>query len=84
MADSSTQPTHDPVSPWGRMVAWVEEFHWFHTTLGLIGNLAFLVGSLFFLFESLKVVGSWLFLVGATGMLLGSLGDVVAQRKGDG
>ena len=45
-----------------------------HTTLGLIGNAAFLLGSVFFLFEALKTAGTWLFIAGATGMLVGQIG----------
>lgn len=67
----------------GRAVAWAETFHWVHTWLGLVGNIAFLVGSVFFLFESLKLAGIWLFIVGALGMLLGSIGDAVARVEED-
>ncbi|MBY5163025.1 YrhK family protein [Salsipaludibacter albus] len=66
-----------------RAIAWVEEFHWFHTSLGLFGNVAFFLGSVFFLSESLKTAGIWLFVVGSLGMLLGSLGDAVARAEDD-
>lgn len=61
-----------------------EEFHWLHTSLGLIGNVSFFVGSVFFLWESTKLAGTWLFIVGAFGMLLGSIGDKVAELEDDG
>ena len=66
-----------------RVVRFVEQFHWLHTSLGLIGNVCFLVGSVFFLFEALKTAGVWLFIVGALGMLLGSLGDAAATLDAD-
>lgn len=66
-----------------RAIRFAEEFHWFHTTLGLIGNVSFFVGSVFFLWETTKLAGTWLFIVGALGMLLGSIGDAVAQMEGD-
>ena len=53
---------------------------WFHTLLGILGNVAFVVGSIFFLFESLKTAGVWLFIIGSTGMLVGSLGQIVVRR----
>ena len=64
-----------------RLAAWLEEFHWIHTSLGLVGNLCFFVGSVFFLWESTKLAGVWLFIVGALGMLLGSIGDKAIQLE---
>lgn len=66
-----------------RLVALVEEFHWLHLTLGLIGNVSFFVGSVLFLFEPLKTAGIWLFIVGSFGMLLGTIGDAVVSHRGD-
>ena len=66
-----------------RAIRFVEEFHWFHTALGLVGNVAFLVGSVFFLWEAMKTAGVWLFIVGALGMMLGAIGDAVAEMEGD-
>lgn len=75
------------VSLRARVVAWLEEFHWFHTSLGLLGNVCFFVGSVLFLWETTKAVGVWLFIVGSLGMLLGSVGDKAVQlehRSDDG
>lgn len=46
-----------------RVIGFVEEFHWIHTSLGLIGNGSFFVGSVFFLWEATKPAGVWLFIV---------------------
>ena len=58
----------------------VQDYEWFHTLFGIIGNVAFVVGSIFFLFESLKTAGVWLFIIGSSGMLVGSLGQIVVRR----
>ncbi len=58
----------------------MQDYEWFHTLLGILGNLAFLVGSVLFLFESLKRAGVWLFIVGSAGMLVGSVGSVLVRR----
>lgn len=84
MTDERTGPTRHPEpSLKQRAIRFVEEFHWLHTTLGLIGNVSFLVGSVFFLWEATKLAGIWLFIVGALGMMLGSIGDAVAKMEGD-
>lgn len=68
--------------PWHRLVReFVTEFEWIHITLGLIGNVSFLVGSVFFLWESLKTAGVWLFIIGATGMLIGSIGSGIVKHE---
>ncbi len=61
----------------------VTNYQWIHTSLGLIGNLSFLVGSIFFLWSSTQTLGVWLFIIGSAGMLIGSLGDafVMVERK---
>lgn len=66
-----------------RAIGFIEEFHWIHTALGLIGNGSFFVGSVFFLWESTKPVGVWLFIIGALGMMMGSIGDAIAKMEGD-
>lgn len=65
------------------IMAVVDNYEWLHTSLGLAGNLAFLVGSVFFLDEDLKTAGVWLFIVGAAGMLLGSIGRAIADVYSD-
>lgn len=54
----------------------VQEYRWVHLTLGLIGNITFLLGSVLFLpaFEAYRTLGTWLFIAGAFLMLVGSLG----------
>lgn len=49
----------------------VHDFPWVHRTLGLVGNVCFVVGSVFYLFAFLNLAGTWLFIVGSTGMLVG-------------
>lgn len=63
--------------------ALLDHSEWVHVTLGLIGNLAFLVGSVLFLWDSTKVVGVWLFIVGAAGMLINSVGRAVVDTETD-
>lgn len=81
-ADHAPTADHDR-SLRHRAVEVAETFHWLHTSLGLLGNVAFFVGSVFFLFESLKTAGVWLFILGSLGMLLGSIGDEVAELEDD-
>ncbi len=76
----SSEPAHR--GPWHKVAReFVIEFDWIHITLGLIGNLSFLVGSVFFLWESLKSVGVWLFIIGASGMLVGSIGGGIVKYE---
>ncbi|RIV83894.1 YrhK family protein [Aurantiacibacter zhengii] len=59
----------------------VTDFGWIHRSLGLGGNLTFLVGSVLFLprFEEWKTTGVWLFIVGAALMLVGALGEFLVR-----
>lgn len=61
----------------------VRRYDWVHTSLGIVGNVAFLVGSVCFLFDSAKTVGIWLFIVGAAGMLVGSIGQALIDSSGE-
>lgn len=83
MPETTPTPPHTNPSLRQRAIRFVEEFHWLHTTLGLIGNVSFFVGSVFFLWEATKLAGIWLFIIGALGMMLGSIGDAVAKMQGD-
>lgn len=58
----------------------VRDYEWFHTMVGIFGNVTFFVGSVLFLFEPLKRAGIWLFIVGAFGMLVGSIGAALVRR----
>ena len=87
MTTASASPDRrHTLDPRTRAIRLAERLYWLHTTLGLVGNVAFVVGSVFFLFESLKTAGVWLFVVGSLGMLLGSIGQKVVQweDRGDG
>lgn len=57
----------------------VSDYEWFHTGVGILGNLMFFVGSVLFLFEPARTAGVWLFIVGSFGMLVGSLGEAVIK-----
>ena len=57
----------------------LRKYQWIHLTLGLIGNISFVVGSVFFLYEHLHSEGTWLFIIGSTGMLIGSLGEAIVK-----
>jgi hypothetical protein len=59
----------------------VRHFEWIHISLGIFGNLAFLVGSIFFLWETMKTAGVWLFIVGSLGMLISSIGSAIVQAE---
>lgn len=57
----------------------VQDYGWIHTSVGLLGNIAFFLGSILFLpqFEEWKVTGVWLFIVGSFLMLVGALGNLL-------
>lgn len=61
----------------------MRRYDWIHTSLGIFGNVAFLIGSVCFLAESTKTIGVWLFIAGAAGMLLGSIGEAVVTSSSD-
>jgi hypothetical protein len=58
----------------------VRDYEWFHTMVGIGGNIAFFVGSVLFLFEATKRAGLWLFVAGSLGMLMGSVGAGLVRR----
>ena len=61
----------------------VHEYGWIHRSMGLAGNLAFVIGSVLFLprFEPWKVTGVWLFILGAALMFVGALGQFLVNRS---
>lgn len=61
----------------------VRDYDWFHTGVGIAGNLMFFVGSVLFIFEATKVAGIWLFILGSFGMLVGSVGRAIVKDVWD-
>ncbi len=63
----------------------VRDYGWVHLSLGLLGNLTFLIGSVLFLprYEPLQPLGTWLFIVGAFLMAIGSLGRLLVELWSD-
>ncbi|MCP1169202.1 YrhK family protein [Limimaricola litoreus] len=68
----------------------VQDYEWIHLSLGLFGNVAFLVGSVLFLpmFEGQspswtemdwKTLGVWLFIIGTFFMFIGALGNLLVK-----
>lgn len=57
----------------------VQDYGWIHTSVGLLGNIAFFLGSIMFLpeFEPWKTTGVWLFIVGSFLMRVGAAGNLV-------
>lgn len=59
----------------------VQDYGWFHLSLGVLGNVMFFAGSVSFLpaLEAYRTVGVWLFIVGSFLMLIGSLGRLLVD-----
>jgi hypothetical protein len=59
----------------------VREFGWIHMSVGLLGNIAFVVGSVLFLptFEPIKTIGVWLFIAGSFLMFVGAAGNLAVK-----
>ncbi len=57
----------------------VQDYRWIHLSIGLIGNLLFVVGSVLFLprFDAWQTAGVWLFIIGSALMMVGSLGNLL-------
>lgn len=87
-SSATREPDQQPHGPAAAVRHPVREFvrnyTWAHTTLGLVGNSAFLIGSVFFLFEELKTAGTWLFIVGAAGMFIGAIGRALVTWEESG
>jgi hypothetical protein len=58
--------------------AFVRDYAWVHTSIGLLGNLCFVIGSLLFLQEK-QDLGTWFFIIGSAGMSIGSLGNAIVM-----
>lgn len=75
----------DANTPWPRsrsgrwLGPFLRDFPWLHLTLGLVGNLLFVIGSVLFFFQQLETGAIWLFVLGSTGMLTGSLGELFVR-----
>ncbi|NCP19758.1 MAG: hypothetical protein GW855_11440 [Erythrobacter sp.] len=64
----------------------VKDYGWIHTSIGLIGNVLFVIGSVLFLpsFSSLQTLGVWLFIVGSFLMMIGAAGQLgvkIVERR---
>ncbi len=64
---------------WGQsraLGAFVRHYPAVHLSVGLVGNMLFIVGTVLFIANA-EDVGVWFFLVGSCGMFLGSLGEAL-------
>lgn len=59
----------------------VRDYGWIHQSLGLVGNVLFLIGSILFLpqFEPYRTVAVWLFISGSFLMLIGAVGRLLVD-----
>ena len=59
----------------------VKDYSWIHLSIGVSGNLTFVIGSVFFLpvYERYQTAGVWLFIVGSALMLVGSIGQLLVN-----
>jgi len=55
----------------------VQQYEHIHTTIGIVGNLLFVVGSILFFkaFEQFYTLAVWMFVVGSVCMLIGAIGS---------
>jgi uncharacterized membrane protein YhfC len=58
--------------------ACVRDYAWIHTSIGLAGNLCFVIGSVLFMQEK-QDLGIRFFIIGSAGMLIGSLGNAIVM-----
>lgn len=59
----------------------VRDYGWVHLSLGLLGNIQFLIGSVLFLpsLERWQTVAVYLFIGGAALMMVGALGQLLVK-----
>jgi len=59
----------------------VQEYEHIHTTVGIVGNLLFVMGSVLFFkaFDQYYTLAVWMFVVGSVSMLIGALGSGLRQ-----
>lgn len=62
--------------------ACIKRYKWIQITVGIVGNLFWLVGSILFL-QDIDSAG-WFFLIGTTGMLINSIGNLIAETESNG
>jgi len=55
----------------------VKEYEHIHTTIGIVGNLLFVVGSVLFFktFDQYYTLAVWMFVLGSVCMLIGAMGS---------
>ena len=65
----------------GEIRTLVQDYEWIHTSVGLLGNLLFVIGSVLFLpsFDAWQTAGVWLFIAGSFLMFIGALGDLAVK-----
>ena len=56
----------------------IKEYTWIHTSIGLLGNICFIIGSVLFMRQN-QSLGIWFFIAGSTGMLIGNAGNAAAM-----
>jgi hypothetical protein len=59
----------------------VQDYGWIHLSLGLAGNLMFVIGSVLFLprFGAWQTTDVWLFIIGSALMMVRALGNLLVS-----
>lgn len=65
----------------GAVRAFLTEYEWLHTLIGIAGNVLFVAGSLMFTTEALKTYALGCFITGSTGMLIGNVGAAIVRLR---
>lgn len=58
----------------------VSGYAWIHTSIGLTGNICFIIGSMMLMSPAWKQTAIWFFLAGSIGMLVGNLGSALVMQ----